>query len=399
MIRALLRRERTRPDHPFRTGWLPALVAGAFAFPCVGQAQEEVPPPPAASADSSTHLVRTGDTLWEIARIYLGDPVLWPEVYRVNSELIEDPHWIYPGQSLRVPAGFGGPTVIAEQPTDPQTIPQPQQPSVVFAPAARGTDGPTVFSQDLERRRSTNMLQRTQEQTRTAIRRGEFRAAPWVDRDGGPDGTGVVVRSSEMPGSAAFSEQQRYGYQERIFILPPEGTGLREGERYLTYRPGPEISGVGQVMIPTGIILIEEAHQGERTASVARIVQMFDVVMQGDRIMPLEPFDLEPGRHAGAADPGITGRVVWIPGEPVLPSIQHYLVLDASARDGVQLGDQLTLVRPAVEIDGGVQLPEQEIAIAQVVRVTPYGITAIVLDQTQPAIRPGTLARVTGRLP
>lgn len=398
MIRALFRRESTHPDRPFRTGWLPALVAGAFAIPGLAQAQEETSPPPAA-ADSSTHLVRTGDTLWEIARIYLGDPFLWPEIYRVNAELIEDPHWIFPGQALRVPAGLGDPTVIAEAPTDQQTVPQPQQPSMVFAPAARGTDGPTVFSEELQRRRATNTLQRMQEQTRSAIRRGEFRAAPWVDRDGGPRGTGVVVRSTDMPASAAFSESNRYGFQERLYILPPEAGAIASGDRYLTYRPGPEISGVGQVMIPTGIIVVEEAHQGERTASVARVVQMFDVVKQGDRVMPLEPFDVEPGRYVGAADPGITGRVVWMPGEPVLASIQQYLVLDASSRDGVQLGDQLTLVRPGVEIDGGVRLPEQEIAIAQVVRVTEYGVTAIVLDQTQPAIRPGTLARVTGRLP
>ena len=47
------------------------------------------------------HRVDTGDTLWDISEKYLGNPWYWPKVWSYNPA-IENPHWIYPGDEIRL---------------------------------------------------------------------------------------------------------------------------------------------------------------------------------------------------------------------------------------------------------------------------------------------------------
>ena len=56
-----------------------------------------------AATPSSFHDVRDGDTLATIAALTLGDPSLWPALYRANRDQIRDPARIYPGQRLEIP--------------------------------------------------------------------------------------------------------------------------------------------------------------------------------------------------------------------------------------------------------------------------------------------------------
>src|SRR3954467_11839770 len=120
LLRAVRRRQRGQ--------WLPLIAVSTVTIALTHARSLNAQEP--TSSTPKTHTVKRGDTLWDIARLYLGDSFLWPEIYRLNTDLIEDPHWIYPGEVLKLP---GAPARVVAV-TPPAATPQPAPPAL--APTA-----------------------------------------------------------------------------------------------------------------------------------------------------------------------------------------------------------------------------------------------------------------------
>ena len=366
-----------------------ALAVGAFVAPTVLGAQDSTTKQPAVAAAQQqqqpqaerSHTVKAGDTLWDLSRTYLGDPFLWPEIYRLNTDVVEDPHWIYPGEHLRIP-GAGGETL-----------------ATVTGAAEPSRYGPTTFSRGMTGTggQSTGRLSLVGRTPRPLVRTGEYYAAPYVEREGGPAGAGKVVASADMPGIAQIEARDRLHIQDRVLITPPAGSTPADGARYMSFALGDILPGVGQVVIPTGVVQVEgETRAGELTR--ARIVNAYSTMLMGQGLIRIDSVSFPTDVQPKAIELGMDAKVLWLHGGNVLPSIHEYLVLDKSSRDGVHPGDQFTLYRPRTRLDSGELMPAEPVAIAQVVRVTPFATTALVLDQTQPAIREGLSARMTAKV-
>src|SRR5215208_4128293 len=376
----------------FRSRIALAFAVGAtFGAPTVVSAQQPTAQPATQPQEGRTHVVRPGDTLWDLALVYYGDPFLWPEIYRLNTNVVEDPHWIYPGEVLAIGEGMG-PVASDEVPSG----------------------GGTVFGRRGSNRAVSAGIATIERAPRPTIRPGEYFAAPFVDRRGGPADAGRILRIADLPGVNSATDRDRLQLNDDIYINAPGSGSAVPGERYLAFARLGDV-GSGQLMVPTGIVEVTGAAPGE--APRARIVQEFDQVRIDQGLIPLDTLYLSEGSRPAPVEFGLRSRVLYVINSPVLPSIQHYVVLDASVRDGVQIGDQFTLVRergqqprPKMGLISnpfrrnerqptGPVVPEERIAVVQVVRVTPFGTTGIIIDQTEPAIRAGVAARLTAKMP
>jgi len=227
-----------------------------------------------------------------------------------------------------------------------------------------------------------------------AIRPGEFYAAPWVERLGGPANAGAIVGTGDVSGIPLTEAERPLQSHERVFVTVPPGMSAAPGARYISVRRGPLLEGIGQVMVPTGILVLERAQPGH--AAEARLVARFEPVQIGDQLVAMDAPPAGTGRPA-AVGGGAETSVLWIKSEPVLPSLQSYVVV--AAAPGMRVGDQISFYRPRRMSPWGVLLPESEIAVAQLVRVTPQAATALVVDQSYGGIEQGTAARVTAKVP
>ena len=55
--------------------------------------------PPQPPAGAQVHVIERGDTLWDLAARFYGNPYLWPQIWEKNQYVL-DAHWIYPGDPL-----------------------------------------------------------------------------------------------------------------------------------------------------------------------------------------------------------------------------------------------------------------------------------------------------------
>jgi hypothetical protein len=375
----------------------------------------------------STHTVARGETLWSIAQLYFTDPLLWPEIYRLNTAIVEDPHWIYPGEVLNLAQMYvvaqGGDTVVAIADTTAaaadtvtalldtaiavvpldtgfapiDTIPADTMALLVEAPPPPITESnETIFD-----RRRTNrqvvqdVLRAYVNQPYRPLRPGEFYAAgfltenerlPWAQVLGAT-ATSAIHRLSQSSSAQIYQE---------ISVKPPRNAAYHVGDSLLLARidRAVEFGQWGEVIVPTGIARVTSI---EEQQVLAEVVSQFGRVRDGEVAMPLEPFR-DPGQvRPVPVEQGMAGKLVAPRDQRVIAGAQQYFFIDKGRRDGVTPGDVFEAYKPA---EGALGTASEEVrAVLMVVHTRERSSTGLLIQIVHPGLDRGLPVRLIKKMP
>ena len=269
----------------------------------------------------------------------------------------------------------------------------------MYEPPIGVLEGPTVFPKprfDVP----VAPRKRKAEAPMPTVTLGTFISAPFVDRSGGPRGAGRIQKIVNLSVTLAGEHDKiRAQLHDELFIAPPAGSAAAEGDRYVTYTLGPYLEDLGQVIVPTGVVQVTRAPR-DREAAVAQVTRMFGEIYADERLMPYDSSSVHIFGHPEAVADSIVTEVKLVHGMPILPGIQDYLVVDATTRDGIKLGDEFVLFEPRHKSEGAeYRHPEIPIARAQAVRVTQYGTTLMITGEKHPKIEAGTRVKRLATMP
>ena len=373
----------------FRASLLVSAALGAALAldaqqPVKQPAQPAAKPATAPASVGGTHTVVRGETLWSLAKQYLGDAYLWPEIYRLNTAVIEDPHWIYPGEVLKLPAGG-----VAPAASEPATVARRAAPT---DPNASTVFDPRRYKMARRERQSADLLA-----SHYAVRAGEYLASPFVWAAGGPGGGGRVISTAASQIVSPEIEQRVYQSEEPIFVRLPQGAMRANGQRFMTFVLGPMLPGQGQVVIVTGIIELRRDPGAGDARSV--VVKRFRQIEEGQGIIAIDSLIPLRDVQASRVESGSATTLAYLPDEPVMAQIGSYVLFTSALTDGFVTGDQVTLYAPLGSGEAGEQRAPEAAAVVQVLRVTPYGSSGIILRRGGAAINTGMQGRVTAKMP
>jgi hypothetical protein len=351
----------------------------------------------AQGASQQTHTVRSGDTLWSLAQRYLNDPYLWPEIFRLNTAVVEDPHWIYPGEVLRLAAGdavASVPLTDTPPPSDTMVAAAPAELPVSGASADASSDAP-LFGPGRRESMMRETLRAYTDQPYRALRRSEFFSSGFLTEDQALP-FGRVLGNVQPAQIRSVTNNSTATLFTSIAVDPPAGGSYQVGDSLLLVVLGPDFGAHGQAVVPTGLARVTGVSVGK---PIAEVLAVYGPIRNGQLALPAEKFvDAGSVRAVAVAD-GVRGSVIGTPKPQELKSPQDVIFIDKGRADGVAPGDLFDVRRtPERRPDGSVTVDEV-MATLQVVHARERTATARVLGVSSPLIPAGTEVRQVARLP
>jgi hypothetical protein len=289
----------------------------------------------------ATYTVTEGDTLWDIAGMFLEQPWLWPEVWQINPQ-IEDPDLIYPGDVIELTFVDGAPVLQltrgdapAEVPATTDTTTSTEAPASVASSAGIDASAgirtvrlsPSVRRERLEGR---NPIPAIPLDVISAYLSGNhvltedtFEDAPYIL--GGREGRELLSRGDDALARGAWSDGVG------VYDIVRRGRELEDPET------GDEL-GVEGLMVGTATLQRSDDDQAALT-----ITSTEHEVRPGDRLIPRTGIGLDPSYMPTPPPFAVDAAIVSIGTGRSIGGTYDTLIINVGANDRIAVGQLLAV--------------------------------------------------------
>lgn len=286
-----------------------------------------------------TITVVSGDTLWDLSRVHLKDPFLWPLIWEANLETVTNPHLIYPSQVLKFPKG--GAFIPALAGGSPSTLPTGE---IIYdetgARIPQRIDGDMTVEEYLE-------SYRVQLGTPS-----ELEKCGYIRKQ--DDGTTVgSIISSENPAS-------QLSFNDIVYLDLGENDNVKAGDVFSVITPARKVyhphtkKYFGELILTKGRVQVLCTQDN---ASTALIIKAYDAIYVGDKLTPYIPAVPKSRDETTTQDictkiaGELTCHIIDVRSggnyisEGVLIATDDIVYLDKGSADGVAAGQYYNLYR------------------------------------------------------
>ncbi|MCW3150441.1 LysM peptidoglycan-binding domain-containing protein [Stutzerimonas stutzeri] len=300
------------------------------------------------------YTVVKGDTLWDISGRFLKEPWKWPELWHANPQ-IENPHLIYPGDSLSLVYIDGQPRLVLNRGASRGTI--KLSPTMRTTPMADAI--PTIPLEAINSFLLSNRIVDSEEQ---------FKGAPYI-----------VAGNAERVVSG--SGDRVYGRGSFADGMPVYGI-FRQGKSYVDPDTG-EFLGINADDVGTAEVL-------EREGDIAtlQLTRTSQEVRLGDRLFASEERSVNstfmPSAPAGQVD----GVILDVPRGVTQIGQFDVVTLNKGTRDGLQDGNVLAVYKTGETVRDrvtgeNVKIPDERSGLLMVFRAYEKLSYGLVLQATR----------------
>jgi hypothetical protein len=241
------------------------------------------------------YTIQKGDTLWGLSERFSDSPWMWPDLWEENDQ-IANPHWIYPGERIRL---------------------------------FRKKDMETIIKKDVK-----EIVAKEPDKAPPYYLYSQIDAVGFVRKDPTPPrGTIFKVRD----------DHELISTGDVVYIRSNPGTTpIALGERYTIYRnrawigeAGKEVRDYGTQYYLAGILEITDK---EGDIYIGTVVRAYREIHIGDLLMPYEPRTPKIVLTEGVE--GLNGKIFIAEEHQDLIGTTHTVFIDKGEKDGIQVGQQ-----------------------------------------------------------